>query len=105
MRYIILTGSMYLLLIKNNVVEGLFQRAIMQSGAANCFWGTIDGARDIAFEVGQRLGCARETSSLSSHQLVRCLREKTAGEISEAVGYFMVIIFITLFREYYFSKS
>ena len=71
---------------------GLFQRAIMQSGSANCIWTYTDSPKTNAFEVARQLNCSSEEETLSSSQLVECLQNKPARSIVSAAQYFQVCI-------------
>lgn len=66
-------------LILSPLTKGLFQRAIMQSGAPNTFSGaqTYKENAESAKWLGGRVHCNNETAA----QLVSCLKEKTVQEL------------------------
>ncbi|XP_072038915.1 acetylcholinesterase-like [Amphiura filiformis] len=73
-------GVNYLILSKQS--RGLFNQAIMESGAAIAPWAfqeTSQG-RDIAFNMGAALGC----TATDATQLRQCLRDATPQELYDA---------------------
>ncbi|XP_038046537.1 cholinesterase 1-like [Patiria miniata] len=70
--------------ILSQLSEGLFDRAIMQSGAAFSPWGfseDMERLRKQAFEIGKKLGCGVSESTA----LVNCLRDKNATDLYRAI--------------------
>ncbi|XP_038046536.1 cholinesterase 1-like [Patiria miniata] len=71
--------------ILSQLSEGLFDRAIMQSGTAFSPWAfseDMERLRKQAFDIGQKLGCGASESTA----LVNCLRDKNATDIDRALG-------------------
>lgn len=61
--------------------EGLFQRAIMQSGSALCPWATGGAFREVALYTGTLVGCSASDSQL----LLECLQEADADVLVTVV--------------------
>ncbi|XP_038046538.1 cholinesterase 1-like [Patiria miniata] len=81
--------------ILSQLSEGLFDRAIMQSGTAFSPWGYSEDKeklRQQAFNIGQKLDCGASESTA----LVNCLRDKNATDLDGAVGsnflFFAVVV-------------
>ncbi|XP_042205829.1 juvenile hormone esterase-like isoform X1 [Homarus americanus] len=73
-------GASVQLLMFNPHAEGLFSRAIMQSGSALSPWAVRTGHRAVAYTVGGRLGCPTpdpisNNSLRDNERLVDCLQK------------------------------
>ncbi|KAK7071886.1 Carboxylesterase [Halocaridina rubra] len=60
--------------------KGLFNGAIMMSGAGNCVWSISEEPEDAAYVVGRHLDC----STWSTWYLRECLMDKTTDELIRA---------------------
>nr|XP_034342427.1 neuroligin 4-like [Arvicanthis niloticus] len=69
------------LLTLSHYSEGLFQKAIIQSGTALSSWAVNYQPARYARALGERVGCG---SGADSTALVSCLRGKDAGELARA---------------------
>uniref|UniRef100_A0A2P2HXS8 Carboxylic ester hydrolase n=1 Tax=Hirondellea gigas TaxID=1518452 RepID=A0A2P2HXS8_9CRUS len=65
--------------------DGLFQRAILQSGTGLNPWAIAQNARRNAYAIGKDVGCITD---VSSEQLIQCLQEKSAEELSHSYSLF-----------------
>ncbi|XP_042887296.1 venom carboxylesterase-6-like [Penaeus japonicus] len=64
--------------------QGLFQRAILQSGTGLCSWSLRHDHRDVAVKVGQLMNCSGAGStaeSLDSRALLQCLQGAPLGDL------------------------
>ncbi|XP_069973830.1 cocaine esterase-like [Penaeus vannamei] len=76
------------------MAAGLFQRAIMQSGAALCPWALREDHRQVAMKMSDLFNCSavdEASSSLDGAALAECLREVPFDELTGAPSKFMVI--------------
>ncbi|GLV38036.1 uncharacterized protein CBL_07834 [Carabus blaptoides fortunei] len=64
--------------------RGLFHRGISASGTALCNWALAESPLQKTWTMGKLLGCTQN----NTHDLVECLRNKTAAEITETVKHF-----------------
>jgi len=71
---------MHIILTLVLVIEGLFQRAIMQSGSALCDWAIERSPLRFARDIAESVGCP----SSPSNQLVECLRSITPTALLKA---------------------
>ncbi|XP_047488696.1 uncharacterized protein LOC125039021 [Penaeus chinensis] len=70
--------------------SGLFQRAIMQSGAALCPWALREDHRQVAFSFGRMVSCPGERGdAANSTALVDCLREVPVKQLMAVQPYIM----------------
>ncbi|XP_069169364.1 carboxylic ester hydrolase-like isoform X1 [Procambarus clarkii] len=58
--------------------DGLFSRAILQSGSALCPWSLGASHREVAFHTADTVGCA---DTRDSYELLRCLQEARAEQL------------------------
>lgn len=77
-----------------NLFTGLFQRAILQSGSANCPWAFTYSPKQSAIRMARQVNCYSDEDSLSTMDMVKCLREKPAAELAKLYGTFRVRNFI-----------
>nr|XP_027216592.1 esterase FE4-like [Penaeus vannamei] len=71
--------------------SGLFQRAIMQSGAALCPWALREDHRQVAFGFGRMVGCPGERAdAANSTALVDCLRDVPVEQLMAVTPYITV---------------
>ncbi|XP_076317887.1 esterase E4-like [Tachypleus tridentatus] len=70
-------GASVMFHVISPVSQGMFQRAVSQSGSALCDWATEQNPRNYARTVAHLLGCPTE----SSLQLVECVREIPVSRI------------------------
>lgn len=73
-------------------MQGLFHRAIMQSGTALCPWANSPPNR--TENHAKLLGKVMSCPTYDSKKLVDCLRKKSAKELIDADKYFYVSYFI-----------
>ncbi|XP_049939664.1 esterase FE4-like [Schistocerca serialis cubense] len=66
--------------------KGLFVRGISTSGTTLCAWANAEGMREKAFRLGAAVGCDTDSSTM----LIRCLRNRPAGQLVEKVLLFQV---------------
>ncbi|ODM96734.1 Esterase FE4 [Orchesella cincta] len=67
--------------------NGLFSRAIAQSGSALSFWSYQGNPRENAVGIATHLNCpttAGDSSQITSEEIRDCLKAKTAEELNEA---------------------
>ena len=69
------------------IFSGLFHRAIMQSGSANCFWSIRDNPKEDVLKIARHLKCPKTETSTD---LVQCLQNKPLLDIVSAIQYFVV---------------
>nr|XP_027216595.1 cholinesterase 1-like [Penaeus vannamei]XP_027216596.1 cholinesterase 1-like [Penaeus vannamei] len=68
--------------------SGLFQRAIMQSGAALCPWALREDHRQVAFGFGRMVGCPGDRAdAANSTALVDCLRDVPVEQLMAVTPY------------------
>ena len=70
------------------MTEGLFQKAIAQSGTAGPHWAVYSthDARKITLKFARKVGCNSEDSAA----IVKCLRSKSVDDIIQAATYDIV---------------
>jgi len=68
----------YLLL--SPLTDGLFHRAVLQSGSALCWWANLPNQKKTATSLGELLDCPAAPSS----ELLSCLKKKKVEDIMEA---------------------
>ncbi|XP_049780690.1 esterase FE4-like [Schistocerca cancellata] len=61
--------------------KGLFVRGISTSGTTLCAWANAERMREKAFRLGAAVGCDTDSSTM----LIRCLRNRPAGQLVEKV--------------------
>lgn len=77
----------------NPQAEGLFQRAILQSGSALCPWTLREDHRRVAIKVGELFNCSASDSAsqtLDSTRLLACLQKVPAYEFLDMYSAFHV---------------
>ena len=77
-------------LLLSDVTTGLFAQGIGQSGSALASWAFDDHPEEHALKIASKVGCIMAENGVASHDdLVACLRELPAVNISHAFNDYM----------------